>query len=39
MSTAVDTEIAEKVETLNEMILDGSALEAFEKFYHEDVVM
>lgn len=31
--------ISQKVEKLNEMILNGSALEAFEEFYHEDVVM
>lgn len=28
-----------KVDQLNRMILDGQILEAFEKFYHEDVVM
>lgn len=32
-------DIKQKVDKLNEMILNGKALEAFEEFYHEDVVM
>lgn len=31
--------LQEKVDKLNEMILQGKTLEAFEKFYAEDVVM
>ena len=31
--------ILEKIKTINNMILEGKALEAFDKFYHEDVVM
>lgn len=32
-------DLKEKVNKLNDMILNGKALEAFEEFYHEDVVM
>ncbi len=32
-------DIKQKVAKLNDMILNGQALEAFEEFYHEDVVM
>jgi len=28
-----------KITTINDMILQGQALEAFDQFYHEDVVM
>jgi len=31
--------IAEKIKTLNELVLAGKMMEAFEKFYHEDVQM
>lgn len=31
--------LKENVKELNQMILGGQILEAFEKFYHEDVVM
>ncbi|MCH8566625.1 MAG: ester cyclase [Balneolales bacterium] len=31
--------IQEKVKKLNEMILSGKALDAFEEFYHEDIEM
>jgi hypothetical protein len=31
--------IKENVEELNQMILEGNILEAFEKFYAEDIVM
>lgn len=31
--------LKEKAEDLNKMILNGQGLEAFEKYYHEDVVM
>jgi hypothetical protein len=31
--------LKEKIETLNQLVLQGKALEAFDKFYHEDVVM
>jgi len=31
--------LLEKVNDLNSMILEGKALEAFEKHYHDDVVM
>lgn len=33
------SEIKNKVAELNQMILEGKALEAFEKFYHDDIVM
>jgi ketosteroid isomerase-like protein len=39
MTTATSLSIAEKEAKLNEMILQGNALEAFEEFYAEDVVM
>lgn len=29
----------EKISELNSLVLSGKALDAFEKFYHEDVVM
>ena len=31
--------LLEKIDDLNELILKGKALEAFEKYYHDDVVM
>ncbi|MEQ9425153.1 MAG: hypothetical protein RJQ09_12085 [Cyclobacteriaceae bacterium] len=31
--------LLEKISDLNDLVLDGKALEAFEKYYHEDVVM
>ena len=31
--------LIEKISTINDMILQGKALEAFETFYHDDVVM
>jgi hypothetical protein len=31
--------LLEKISDLNDMILQGKGLEAFEKFYHEDVIM
>jgi hypothetical protein len=31
--------IKEKIAELNKLVLSGNALEAFEKFYHNDVVM
>ena len=37
MSSAIDTAALDQ--QLNEMILTGKALEGFEKFYAEDVVM
>lgn len=33
------TEIERNLRELNKLVLDGNALEAFEKFYHEDVAM
>jgi len=39
MTTATQVSIAEKDAQLNEMILQGDALEAFERFYADDVVM
>ena len=33
------SKLLEKVNHLNEMILDGKALDAFEKYYHDEVVM
>jgi hypothetical protein len=32
-------ELLEKINDLNKLIVHGKALEAFEKYYHEDVVM
>jgi hypothetical protein len=31
--------LLEKISDLNDLILQGKALEAFEKYYHEEVVM
>ncbi|GMN04818.1 nuclear transport factor 2 family protein [Croceitalea sp. MTPC5] len=31
--------LLEKISTINDMILDGKALEAFDEYYHDDVVM
>ena len=31
--------LLEKISDLNDMVLGGKALEAFEKYYHNDVVM
>ena len=31
--------LRETVDTLNQMILNGEILDAFEKYYHQDVVM
>jgi hypothetical protein len=31
--------ILEKIQHLNELVLQGKALEAFEHYYHDDVVM
>lgn len=31
--------LKENVDNLNQMILEGQILEAFDKFYHDDVVM
>ncbi|NMH86112.1 nuclear transport factor 2 family protein [Flavivirga algicola] len=31
--------LIENISTINDMILQGKALEAFEAFYHDDVVM
>jgi len=32
-------DIKSKLDQLNQMVLDGKALEAFDKFYHRDVIM
>lgn len=31
--------LLEKISTINDLILEGKALEAFDQFYHDDVVM
>jgi len=31
--------LLEKISDLNDMVLQGKSLEAFQKYYHEDVVM
>jgi hypothetical protein len=31
--------LLEKISDLNDLVLQGKAMEAFEKYYHEDVVM
>ena len=31
--------LVEKIEDLNDLVLKGKALEAFEKYYHDEVVM
>lgn len=33
------SDLLEKIYDLNDMILQGKALEAFDKYYHEDIVM
>ena len=35
----MNPELKAKVDEMNQMILNGQLLEAFEKFYHEDCVM
>lgn len=39
MSTTTTTDLRSRVNALNEMILEGQILEAFDKFYSEDIVM
>ena len=39
MATATGTSLREKVDDLNRMILEGKILEAFDKYYADDVVM
>ena len=31
--------LLEKISSINDMILQGKAMEAFEEYYHDDVVM
>jgi hypothetical protein len=31
--------VLEKISDINNLVLEGKAMEAFEKYYHEDVVM
>jgi len=33
------SELLEKISDLNDMVLQGKAMEAFEKYYHQDVIM
>ena len=33
------TELFEKISDLNDLVLQGKSLDAFDKYYHEDVVM
>jgi len=33
------TELFEKISDLNDLVLQGKSLDAFEKYYHDDVVM
>ena len=33
------SDLLEKINDLNDLILQGKALEAFDKYYHEDIVM
>jgi len=33
------TSLLEKIQDLNQLLVQGKAMEAFEKYYHEDVVM
>lgn len=39
METIIQTSLSERVQELNAMILEGKILDAFEKFYAEDVTM
>lgn len=32
-------DIKSKITTLNQMVLEGKAMEAFDEFYHEEVIM
>lgn len=32
-------DITKKINDLNSLVLEGKAMEAFEKYYHEDVIM
>ena len=31
--------LSEKIDDLNDLVLQGKSLEAFEKYYHDDVIM
>ena len=31
--------LLEKIDDLNDLVLQGKALEAFEKYYHDEVIM
>lgn len=33
------TSLLEKIQDLNQLLVQGKAMEAFEKYYHDDVVM
>ncbi len=33
------SELLEKISDLNDLVLQGKAMEAFEKYYHENVIM
>ena len=33
------TTLLEKISDLNDLVLQGKSLEAFDKYYHEDVIM
>ena len=37
--TMTRTEIEHSLQDLNKLVLDGKIIDAFEKYYHEDVVM
>lgn len=39
MSTATETNVQQVDKDLNDMVLSGKAMDAFEKYYAEDVVM
>jgi hypothetical protein len=38
-NTKIMSTIKQKIAELNQLVISGKAMEAFEKFYHEDVVM
>ena len=39
MSTTTESDIRERVDELNQMIQEGKILQAFDKFYADDIVM
>jgi hypothetical protein len=39
LNTKLMSALLEKIDDLNDLVLQGKALEAFEKYYHDEVIM